>query len=310
MQNNRVFAFLNARLSLGQPMALVTLLSVTGGATRDPGAHMAVAGDGEYCGSLSGGCIEAAIVAEALDAIAQARPRIVRYGAGSPFIDIRLPCGGGVELLISPVDAAFGETLALTLANRRTFTLDLPLATGQPQVSPPRPGPTILRDAASASILHHAPLRLFILGEGDQVDQLALLADAAAIPTRIFAPVASPTAARLVSRFDVTQLRSANDVTAIAADERTAIAFLFHDHDWEGPLLAAALAGPAAYVGAMGSHRTQLERRKTLAAIGVAPDVLARLHAPIGLLPAMRDPAALAVSILAQIITETGSTDA
>ncbi|WP_448502525.1 XdhC family protein [Sphingomonas sp.] len=306
MQNSRVFAFLNDRLARGEPVALVTLLSVTGGATRDPGAHMAVAADGAFCGSLSGGCIEAAIASEAQAALAEGRPRIVRYGAGSPYIDIRLPCGGGVELLVSPVDAPFGRALAIVLAERRAFSLSLPMRNGVAQVADAHSGPMVACDADRAIIRHAPPLRLFVLGEGDQVDRLAMLARAADIPARIFAPVGSPTASRLAAGFDVTTLRSPADTGAIDADDRTAIIFLFHDHDWEGPLVAAALNGPACYVGAMGSHRTQIARDETLVALGVSSDARARLHAPIGLLPAMRDPTALAISILAEIVAERG----
>lgn len=61
---------------------------------RNPGTIMGVAQDGSFAGSLSGGCIENAVVAEALEALKEDAPRMVRFGAGSPYLDIKLPCGG------------------------------------------------------------------------------------------------------------------------------------------------------------------------------------------------------------------------
>ena len=77
---------------------------------------------------------------------------------------------------------------------------------------------------------------------------------------------------------------------------------LFHDHDWEGALLQQALAGPAFYIGAMGSVRTHEIRCETLSELGVSQADIARIHAPIGLIASQRDARLLAISILAEII--------
>ncbi|WP_134499039.1 XdhC family protein [Microvirga pakistanensis] len=75
----------------GQQIALVTITGLTGSSSRLIGALMGVAADSGFAGSLSGGRIEAAVVAEAREAIWEKRARQVRYGAGSPYIDIKLP---------------------------------------------------------------------------------------------------------------------------------------------------------------------------------------------------------------------------
>jgi xanthine dehydrogenase accessory factor len=77
----------------GRRVALVTLVGIEG-RHRAASARM-VADDGRSIGSFSGGCIEAAIVAEARDALRAGAARVVRFGVGSPYIDVRLPCGGG-----------------------------------------------------------------------------------------------------------------------------------------------------------------------------------------------------------------------
>ena len=84
-------------------------------------------------------------------------------------------------------------------------------------------------------------------------------------------------------------------------DENTAVACLFHEHEWEARLLLGALRSPALYVGALGSRQTHKRRLEILAALGATPEELGRLKGPIGLFYS-RDPKTLAVSALAEIL--------
>ena len=91
----------------GERCALVTLVSVDGNAPRAEGAQMAVSESGRWAGYISGGCLEQAIALEAVEAIQAGKPRLLRYGKGSPYLDIRLPCGSGLDVFIQPMrDAA------------------------------------------------------------------------------------------------------------------------------------------------------------------------------------------------------------
>jgi xanthine dehydrogenase accessory factor len=85
-------------------------------------------------------------------------------------------------------------------------------------------------------------------------------------------------------------------------DERTAICVLTHDHKFDVPLLQAALATPAAYVGALGSKKTNAERAERLRAEGVTQEQIARIHAPIGLDIGARTPEEVAVAVAAEIV--------
>ena len=102
MDNRRVFQFLNDCLTKGETAVLVTVIAVEGSSMRGPGTHMGVAVDGSFVGSLSGGCIENAVVAEALEALQAGEARTVRFGSGSRYIDIKLPCGGGLDIHFLP----------------------------------------------------------------------------------------------------------------------------------------------------------------------------------------------------------------
>jgi xanthine dehydrogenase accessory factor len=85
-------------------------------------------------------------------------------------------------------------------------------------------------------------------------------------------------------------------------DERTAICVLTHDHKFDVALLQAALATPAAYVGALGSKKTNAERAERLRGEGVTQEQIARIHAPIGLDIGARTPEEVAVAVAAQIV--------
>jgi xanthine dehydrogenase accessory factor len=85
-------------------------------------------------------------------------------------------------------------------------------------------------------------------------------------------------------------------------DERTVVCVLTHDPKFDVPLLEVALKMPLAYLGAMGSRRTNEDRAMRLKELGFSDDDLARLHAPIGLDVGGRTPEETAVSIAAEII--------
>ena len=87
-----------------------------------------------------------------------------------------------------------------------------------------------------------------------------------------------------------------------ALDRWTAFVSLFHEHEWDPPILHKALASHAFYVGALGSKRTAEARRETLAERGIPSDVIARLHGPVGLDLGARSPPEIALAILAQIV--------
>ncbi len=84
------------------PCALCVVTGVSGGSARSVGTIVAIRADGEMAGYVSHGCVDADLQLQAQAAIIDAKPRQVIYGAGSPFMDLRLPCGGTVEILIDP----------------------------------------------------------------------------------------------------------------------------------------------------------------------------------------------------------------
>lgn len=288
-----IFAFLIAAQQRGERTALVTITAVIGSSSRAPGTHMAVSESGAFCGSLSGGCVEAAVVGEAQRVMATGRAEIVRLGAGSPLIDIRLPCGGGLDLLIAP-DPDHG---ALTLAARLLQDREpVALAIG-------RDGAVVVRDHATGGwqggqfiALHHPDLRLFIVGHGAETQALARLAGAHGADVVVLSPDADIVEGAL-------HLRTPAASPHLVCDPFSAVVMLFHDHDWEPALLAQALEQPAFFIGAMGSRIAHARRLQALRALSVGEASLARIVTPVGLIPAARDPDTLALSVLAQVVS-------
>lgn len=281
---------------------LVTVTGVSGPATRRMGAQMAVLENGERWGAISSGCVEAAIAAEALAALAAGQARLVRFGAGSRYIDIRLPCGGAIELLFTPAPdpAALGRAVAL-LDARRPVALRLGLA-GEVTVSAELQRPDWAGDMFVAA--WRPGLKLQIFGDGDEAIALARLALAhgAAVELCMTRHDAALRAAAADLDARIVPTPAAGARRACSADAWTAVACLFHDHDWEAAILPAAARTPAFWIGAMGSGRTQAARCERLAAAGLAPEEVARVRGPIGLIPSSRDPATLALSVLAETV--------
>lgn len=297
-----IFDFLLTAADRGEPTALVTITDVIGSSSRDPGTHIAVARDGTFVGSFSGGCVEAAVVAEAQQAIAEGRPRQVRFGAGSPYIDIRLPCGGGIDLLILPSPSPSVIRQARDeLAARNPVTLQmgvdgrLIVEAGEDEYrSEWRDGDFLAR--------HVPDLRLVILGHGAEVSALAALARAYGIGVTVLSPEAVTREKAAESGAEVKALKVPGPSPHLIADRYTAVVFLFHDHEWEVGLMAQALTQDALFIGAMGSRRTHAQRIDMLTAHGVDAALASRIVGPIGLIPATRDPDTLALSVLAQIV--------
>ena len=89
----------------GKRVAVARVVGIDGSGPRDPGATMAVSEDGEVAGSVSGGCVEGAVLTEALDAQATGRRRVVTYGiADEEAFNVGLTCGGTIHVFVEPLD--------------------------------------------------------------------------------------------------------------------------------------------------------------------------------------------------------------
>jgi len=247
-------------------VGLCTIVGIDGSFSRRLGAQLAVHPDGTLTGSLADGCLEKQLAREIADAPG---PVVKRFGAGSELIDFRLPCGSGLDVLIDPApEVAACRAAAAQLDAREQAVLALPT----PLLPERRYIPA---------------LALQLFGEGPELEALVALAQVAGVETAAHGKEA---------------LSLGRQPAGLAADPWTAVVLLFHDHEWEQPILEWALATPAFHIGAQGGFEARRTRIERLAANGAASEQLARIRSPIGAIAHSREPGVLALSVLAEIV--------
>jgi xanthine dehydrogenase accessory factor len=255
-------------------VGLCTVVGIDGSFSRRLGAQLAVRPDGGIAGSLADGCLERQLVSEVRAAAADGRAGIKRFGSGSELIDFRLPCGSGLDILIDPApDREACRAAVARLDRREAATLPLPSTQG------------LLEERR-----YIPALRLQLFGEGPELAALSSLAAAAGLDVEAFGT-------------DGPQALALGQAPQGAASDRwSAIVLLFHDHEWEQPILHWGLATPAFFIGAQGGAKTRDLRLARLAAEGVEPAQLARIRSPVGVIAHSREPFVLALSVLAEIV--------
>lgn len=280
---------------------LAVVTGIEGPSYRPLGATMALLPDGRRIGSLSSGCIEADLHRHADRALAQGRPLCVRYGKDSPWFDIRLPCGGGLDitLLPRPAPALLSRATALRQA-RRPHALAICPDRGLCHIAADRP--TGWESGLFYAAVRPEP-RFLIFGKGPETIVFAGLVHSAHFPCLLLSH--DPETLELAGRGGmVTRLLSRDGLPGeVAVDRWTAAVLFYHDHDHEPPILRDLLATDACYIGAQGSRRTRDNRLAALRAMGVSDVDIARLKGPIGLVPSARDPRTLAISVLAEVLS-------
>ena len=348
----------------GATVGMGTVVAILGSSPREPGASMVVGPNGEVVGSVSGGCVEAAVYELSREAAATGRPVLVRYGiAGADPYAPALTCGGSLDVFASPVSA---ETFPGLDAVARDVDTGRPVAVatvvehpdadvvGRRLVIRPQPGipaPLELVRAGSRglhggriidsltadarSLLAAGRSECLSYGpEGEQCGEgTRVFVQSFAPPPRmlVFGAIDYAAAVARIGNFlgyrvtvcDARPLFATRDRFPGAADvvvdwphrylqreaqagnldSRTVVCVLTHDPKFDVPLLLLALRLPRlAYVGAMGSRHTHLERLERLRAAGLTDSELSRLSSPVGLDLGGRTPEETAVSIAAEII--------
>lgn len=145
------------------------------------------------------------------------------------------------------------------------------------------------------------PLRIVAFGQGDDLAAFLRLSACFGAALEAHTPDADLAGALRAEGLSVQHLTQLRALPELAGDDWTAFVFLFHDHDWESAIIPHVLQLPSLFCGAIGSIRTHAARLARLRESGVAQAGLDRLRGHIGLIPATRDPATLALSILAEV---------
>lgn len=292
-------------LASGAPGALATLVRVDGPSPRPAGAQMAMAADGRLAGHVSGGCVEGSVAILGRDVAESGVPRLVVFGAGSPFADVQLVCGARIEVFIeraAPDDATLRDVLRAR-EERRPIVRDVTYEGAASTRAAHRGEPIALADdnARLISRRYDPTTRLVVLGSDPVALATVQLGRAAGMETvlaRALGPQSAP--AGLASRYVSSSPNAA--LQALDLDPWTAVVTTTHDLDDDHEALEYALPSKAFYVGALGSKRRVADRIAKLEQAGLAWEHVRRLHAPVGLDIGAATPMEIAISILADVI--------
>jgi xanthine dehydrogenase accessory factor len=301
----------------GRACVLATLYASEGGSPRGAGAQMLIGSD-RVVGYLSGGCVEADVALHAEAVLASGEPRTLRYGQGGPA-DVRLPCGGSIELLlerIAPDDEAAARLVELGLARRPALWL----SDGRTRrcLAPDDPAadlPAALREALEAAraggicarageaIFRRADpaRRLTVVGADPPAMAMAALGAQIGFQTSFIRPK-GPQAPPPMPGVRYLRSAPAEGLAEAGLDPWTCVAVATHDAELDEAAIAAALRSEAGYVGVLGSRRRLPERLAGLRALGFSDAELKRLHAPIGLPLAGKAPWEIAVAVVGEMI--------
>lgn len=317
-------------LAQSRRVALATVIQTWGSAPQPVGSKLLIDANGNFLGSVSGGCVEASVIAEAADVLATNMPKTLQFGVEDKTAwSVGLACGGKIRIFVEPVgpssnSAAAPESvyreLAGDLYSRRPAALVTHLATGARQLvhSPAELGQNLadaLEDAlrGDKSVLletgdgevfidvFNPPIRLVITGAVHIAQALLPMAQALGYDVTIVDPRGAFATEQRFGNANISQDWPDEALPKIGVDGRTALVALTHDPRIDDPAIIHVLRAKALYVGALGSKRTHAERVQRLRQAGLGAADIERIHAPIGLDIGAVGPAEIALSIIAEI---------
>jgi xanthine dehydrogenase accessory factor len=324
----------------GDSVALATVVETKKSAPQPVGTKMAINGSQQVCGSVSGGCVEGAVIEAAERVLAGADAHLLQYGiADEEAWDVGLPCGGEISVWVERYDPGGlqGRFTELDRDGARAALVTAISGNAEPgakllvQAGEDPPvgslGGDSRLDAGAQQVAREAlwsgggglveiagatvfvdvvgpPPKLVIVGAVDFAAELSAVAVLAGWRAFVIDPRSRFAAAE---RFPAAErVIAAWPQEAFAEigpiDPTTAIAVLTNDPKLDDAALIEAFASDAGYIGAMGSRRAQAKRRERLLAAGVSDAQLDRVAAPIGLDIGALTAAETALSIMSEIV--------
>lgn len=325
----------------GEPIALATVVDTWGSAPRPAGSKMAITAGGGIAGSVSAGCVEAAVFEAAAEVLESRVPRLLHFGvADEKAWEVGLACGGEISVFVEPLDLDLYDALRRAAVSRDRSALSTVVRgpekllgrkllirhDGTSQSTLPDPleeevgaaARSALAEGASRLVALEFPgtdsaevfieivapsPTLAIVGGVHIAISLTSLARTLAYRTIIIDPrQAFANPERFPHADMVVSAWPDAGLRQIGLDSDTAVAVLTHDPKLDDPALLVALTSEAFYVGALGSRATQAKRNQRLLEAGLSPGHLARLHGPIGLKLQGRSPEEIALAVMAEIV--------
>jgi len=290
----------------GRKIALATVVDTWGSSPRPTGSMMIVDEAGAIEGSVSGGCIEGAVIQAAQDVMTSKIPQILDFSVSNDQAwEVGLSCGGRVRVMVEPIEAKlpFMDNILSAICPVMLITDCL---TGKTSFSACGASEKSKLENRDGKIIFHQilepPLKLFIIGAVHITQAMVKIAQSLDIAVLVIDP---RTTFASEARFSGVELSTDWPDEALAAQEitsGTAIVTLTHDPKLDDPALEVALKSDAFYIASLGSRKTHAARTARLLAKGFSEAEIARIHGPAGLSLGAKTPAEIALSVMAEMI--------
>jgi len=285
-------------------IVLATVAKTWGSSPRPAGSMMIWRRDGQFEGSLSGGCIEQQLL-EQYAAEPPSEPTRITYGVTNEEAVARgLPCGGQVTVVVEAWRAAAeGEAILERLHRRerveRIVDLD---AAGESRIGTPLRGTTTDLDESCFRAVFEPKWRLLIIGAGQLSAYVARFADTLGYEVLVCDPRENYRESWMHDGIVVSAIMPDDFVLGAACDAQTAVVALTHDPKLDDLAIMEALGTAAFYVGALGSSRTNGARRERLAEhFAMSAEQLAFMSGPIGIDLNTRTASEIALAVMTEI---------
>jgi xanthine dehydrogenase accessory factor len=290
---------------LGRRVAVATVVATRRSSPRPIGSKLVVSESGELAGSVSGGCVESDVVLAAQEVLAGGEPRLLTYGITDEMaFGIGLPCGGEIDVFVEELTE--GERPDVTLTVVAGDGVGERLHDPELEQEARRRGRShviALEERTVFADVAAPPTRLFVYGAVDTAEALCRAAKLLGWRTVVADARASfATPERIPSADELLVLWPDEALAHVQPDLGTAVVVLTHDDKFDLPLIRAALAGDAFYIGWIGSRRNQERRRGLLLEEGLTDDELDRISGPAGLDIGADTPAETAISMLGEML--------
>lgn len=292
----------------GARVALAVVIQTWGSSPRQPGSLMAIRGDGQIAGSVSGGCVESSVIESARRLLDDGGTEQLDFGvADETAWRVGLSCGGKISVFVCPDQAMADNMLAeaaAAIGQRQPVRLDCRIndQTIKPADNDAALANTI--DAASSTFRLEvlARPRLYIIGAVHISQHLAPMAISAGFAVTVIDPRTTFANAERFPGIELVSEWPDEALTKVVLDDQTAVITLTHDPKIDDNALIATLPHPVFLISSLGSRRSHSARCDRLRDEGFSEADLARIHGPAGLDIGAQTPAEIAVSVLAEVI--------
>jgi xanthine dehydrogenase accessory factor len=321
----------------GESIALATVMQTWGSAPRKAGSRMAITASGKIVGSVSGGCVENAVVEAGIESLKSKRPQLLHFGvADETAWEVGLACGGSIDVFVQPLDSKIFDTLKSNLLNEKPIVhamivhgvdnlIGRELLIAESGIvagslgnewndAVLKVGIQALQQGASHRVELSDSLEVFldallppptlvVVGGVHIAVALVSLAKTLGFRTVLIDPRKAWGSEERFPNVDVLIQRWVDEAFGqIKITRSTAVASLTHDPKLDDPAVKIALNSNAFYVGALGSKTTSEKRRARLLNDGMTEEQLAQLHAPIGLDIGAQNPEEIALAIMSEVV--------